>query len=62
MTINYLAENYEFDIIYDSVHPRSKKFIEKRKFIFSKELKPLDSMIIIVCKKMLFVLSLIVEY
>ena len=41
--VNALAEKYDLPIIY-SCHPRSKKFIESRKFVFDKrvvQLKPL---------------------
>jgi UDP-N-acetylglucosamine 2-epimerase (non-hydrolysing) len=41
--INQIAEKYQMPIIY-SVHPRSKQWIEKRKFIFHpliKQIKPL---------------------
>lgn len=36
--INKLAEKYDMPIIY-STHPRSKKFIEQRKFVFDKRVK-----------------------
>ena len=39
--INNMAENYDMPIIY-SMHPRSKKFIEKRNFKFHNNIKALE--------------------
>jgi UDP-N-acetylglucosamine 2-epimerase (non-hydrolysing) len=38
--INNVAEKYDMPVIY-STHPRSKKFIEKRNFVFDKRVKSL---------------------
>lgn len=38
--VNEMAEKYEMPVIY-STHPRSKKFIEQRKFIFHKNVQSL---------------------
>lgn len=39
--INTIAENYDYPIIY-SLHPRSKKYIESRKFVFHKNVIPMN--------------------
>lgn len=39
--VNAMAENYEMPIIY-SMHPRSKKYIEQRNFVFHKNVRPLQ--------------------
>lgn len=39
--INTIAENYNYPIIY-SLHPRSKKYIESRKFVFHKNVIPMN--------------------
>ncbi|MFH2117475.1 MAG: UDP-N-acetylglucosamine 2-epimerase (non-hydrolyzing) [Bacillota bacterium] len=39
--VNAMAENYEMPIIY-SMHPRSKKYIDQRNFVFHKNVRPLQ--------------------
>ena len=39
--VNAMAENYDMPVIY-SMHPRSKKYIEQRGFIFHKNVRPLQ--------------------
>jgi UDP-N-acetylglucosamine 2-epimerase (non-hydrolysing) len=39
--VNAMAENYSMPVIY-SMHPRSKKYIEQRNFVFHKNVRPLQ--------------------
>lgn len=39
--VNAMAENYDMPVIY-SMHPRSKKYIEQRDFVFHKNVRPLQ--------------------
>jgi len=39
--VNAMAENYAMPVIY-SMHPRSKKYIEQRNFVFHKNVRPLQ--------------------
>ena len=40
-SINHMAEKYDMPVIY-STHPRSRKFIEKRGFVFDKRVRSLN--------------------
>lgn len=39
--VNVMAETYDMPVIY-SMHPRSKKYIEQRSFVFHKNVRPLQ--------------------
>lgn len=39
--VNAMAEKYDMPVIY-SMHPRAKKYIEQRKFVFHKNVRPLQ--------------------